>query len=420
MRQTLRRRRAAAALPLLSAALLESCGDGRFHSELDSELYAAPVRAAVERVVDAGRLPYGWHAHEVDGARLALSLGARDGDERLVFGRIADLALSAAGDTVFVLDAMEREVRAFSARGELLFRFGRRGKGPGEYEDPVSIARLPWSGAVAVWDAALQRLTVLSPGGEVRSTATPLRQSEIARTGRRLRAYGEGFLLEVRSDPYTVPPAKQRGFLVRLDTLGRVRDTLLEFAVPPVRGSTQQGAAGLVSETRLWAPQWTPEPRWDVSPDGEVAFAPGGPYEVYRLGADRGAVVKITRPWKPEKLTRRERMLNLRGWREHREPDDPVPLFVRELARRKSFARVRPAVMGVLAAGQGRVWARRFSAEDHWEGYARTWDAYGAYGGSDGVIRFPAGFHPVAVAGGRVWGFRQDELDVDYLEAYSL
>lgn len=406
--------RTAAVLPLL----LSGCGDERFDAELASDLYAAPVRATPARTVDAGPLPDTAAATRVDEAQRIFSVGAPDGDERYLFGEIADVALSRGGDTVYVLDRMERHVKAFSREGRYLFRFGRRGKGPGEYEDPISLVTLPWNGGLAVWDLNLQRLTLLHADGTTAETVTPMRQTEMARQGKRLRAFDGGFVMELNDDALVVAPEDQRGRLVRLDTLGQVRDTLFDFAIPPIRGSHRQAGGELISAHWEWAPHWTPKPTWDVFSDGEVVLAPGGRPEVFRFSQAGGATVRITRPWAPETITRRERVIRLRGSLERGMLAKQIPLFLHEHIHRENFARIRPSVTGVLIEPEGSIAMRRFDAGDQWMGLARTWDRVLATGRGSGSVRYPAGFEPHIVTVDRVYGLRRDTLDVDYLEAY--
>lgn len=399
--------------------LLAGCGDERFEAELASDLYASPVRATPARVVDAGPLPDTSAATRVEEAQRLFSVGAPDGDERYLFGEIADVALSRGGDTVYVLDRMERHVKAFTSEGRYLFRFGRRGKGPGEYEDPVSLVTLPWNGGLGVWDLNLQRLTLLNADGTTAGTVVPMRQTELARQGKRLRAFGGGFVMELNDDALVVAPEKQRGRLIRLDTLGQVRDTLFDFAIPPIRGSHQQTSDGeLMSAHWKNAPHWTPKPVWDVGREGDVVLAPGGRPEVFRFAPTGEVQLRITRPWMPETITRRERMIRLHGSVERGRLARQIPVFLHEQIHRGNFARVRPSVTGVLIESDGSIAMRRFDPADQWMGLGRTWDRVLPTGRGSGAVRYPAGFEPHVVTAGRVYGLRRDTMDVDYLEAY--
>lgn len=412
-----RRKRCLLALGIAASAA--GCGNERMDAELASPLYAQPVAARTVATVDAGEPLPAERAPEVPPARRVFSLGSADGDERYLFGQIADVATSGGGDTVYVLDRLEKRIKAFDAAGEFLFDFGREGNGPGEYQSPSSLVVLPWNGRLAVWDWEQQRLTVHAADGKVVGTMRPLREAKegVVRTGQRLRAYREGFLIEVHSDPMSVPPARQRGYLVRLDTLAQVRDTVLDFAIPTI--VAEQRSYGTSGTVNYWSspPDFTPSPTWDALQDGSVAFVPGGPYEVYRVGPDR-AVRRVKRPWTHHAVTRRERVINLRESQERGMFSKSIPMLLLEAINRKYFAATRPALSGALALEDGGVAARRFDVEDEWEGRSRTWDEYAPGGSPRGSVRYPEGFEPLLARHGRVYGVRRDDLAVEHLEVY--
>lgn len=99
-------------------------GNARAERELASELFTAPVALAGA----AGRRPPARAtrpAAELGDAHRILRI---DGDGEAEFGRIADVAPSASGDTLSVLDGMSASVSAFGADGRFLFAFGGRGR----------------------------------------------------------------------------------------------------------------------------------------------------------------------------------------------------------------------------------------------------------------------------------------------------
>lgn len=94
---------------------------------------------------------------------------SRDAD---AFGRVAYVALRRNGDVV-VADDQSHRVSVFGADGQLKRQIGRQGQGPGEFELPWLIAILSGD-SVAVWDAALARVSVFSPSHAfVRSSSLP-------------------------------------------------------------------------------------------------------------------------------------------------------------------------------------------------------------------------------------------------------
>lgn len=414
-----RRWRAVGALALIAATAGFSAElRTRTHTrhELASPLFASPVDLApvAERVVPAPS----------DRARAAFARVLRiDGGTREapVFGRLADVAPSRSADTLYVLDEMEARVSAFDARGRFLFEFGSKGPGPGEFRGPTRLLVLPWSGEVGVWDPVAQRLTLHAPDGSRPRVVDPAAGSRrtTSRTVQRIAAFRDGFVMEVHADPLEVRPDLQRGALVRLDTGFRAADTLVRFAVPGVRAWHVETAAGSSATTWLNPPVFSPTPAWDLLADGTVLFAPGGPAEAYRLSAE--GALRVRWNTAPERVTRRDRLRRLEGEIDtglFRAPD--VPLGFLEALHRRFFARVRPAVTGVLAGPAGEAWLRRFGTEESWLGHAREWDRTGWDGAARTTVTMPPRFRPVRIAGSLMYGIASDEMYVDRVEIYRL
>lgn len=67
-----------------------------------------------------------------------LAIGAVDGPDEHLFGRIAGVAQDSTG-RVFIADAQSSDVRVFTPEGRYAFVIGRAGSGPGEFRDPCCI-----------------------------------------------------------------------------------------------------------------------------------------------------------------------------------------------------------------------------------------------------------------------------------------
>lgn len=391
-------------------------GDARAERELASALFTRPVALAPASEVE---LPAGAPAgvRPLGDAQRVLRIGGDAG--QAAFGRIADVAPGRSGDTVYVLDGMSASVSAFAADGRFLFAFGGRGGGPGEFRRPVQLLVLPWSGEVAVWDVEAQRLTVHTPAGEVARVLAPGAPGDGGRV-ERIRAFGGGYVMEVHSDPLRVSPAAQRGALVRLDTAARGAAALFGFAIAGVNASHAEAGPGTSVTTWLRPPVWSPEPRWDVQPEGTVLFAPGGPDEAYRVEPS-GRATRLRGAVRPARVTRRDRLRQLAGERDRRIIGSPTtPVTVLEPLNRRFYAAVRPAVTGVLAGAGGALWTRGFDSRDGWQGFSRTWRRVRADGRPVPPVRVPAGFEPLRVVGGTVYGVAEDAMHVERVEAYRV
>ena len=76
-----------------------------------------------------------------------------------------------------------------------------------------------------------------------------------------------------------------------------------------------------------------------------------------------------------------------------------------------------PGYSGVLAAGDGTVWAGLYSPDPV---AATVWHVYAPAGEWLGGVRMPPGFTPHAIRDGRVAGVWRDSLGVEHVRVYGL
>jgi hypothetical protein len=102
----------------------------------------------------------------VDAQALPISFGqAQTVGQAEELGSVMDAALGPDG-SVYVVDFSNSRVVAFSPGGERRWSFGRRGRGPGEFQMPyrVDVRR---DGTVFVYDAGVGEVTTISPEGRM-------------------------------------------------------------------------------------------------------------------------------------------------------------------------------------------------------------------------------------------------------------
>ena len=101
-----------------------------------------------------------------------------------VFGADAALGSALAGrvapnGNVYVVDHVNAQTVAFSPEGRLLWRRGRKGRGPGEFQLPYRLDVRP-DGTVLVYDLATSEITSMSPAGRyVGRARLPFRFAQI-------------------------------------------------------------------------------------------------------------------------------------------------------------------------------------------------------------------------------------------------
>jgi hypothetical protein len=94
-----------------------------------------------------------------------VSIGVLDGPAEYQLFDVVAAARQSDGDLVLV-DGGTREVRLYDGDGVFLTKFGGRGSGPGEFQDPVQVLVAPGD-TLLVWDDVLARVTRFSSGGEL-------------------------------------------------------------------------------------------------------------------------------------------------------------------------------------------------------------------------------------------------------------
>jgi hypothetical protein len=128
----------------VTAVLVQGCGTG----EPDSSNTAVPAGDAIP----SRALAF------VD------SIGVELGDSNYVFGSIEAVSHTAGGN-LLVLDRPACSVKEYTPEGDFVRSLGRRGSGPGEFINPLSMTRLT-DGRIAVLDQQTGGLHLFSPEGE--------------------------------------------------------------------------------------------------------------------------------------------------------------------------------------------------------------------------------------------------------------
>lgn len=93
-----------------------------------------------------------------------MKVGLLDGEDAYVFGKIQDV-VALPGGGFAVLDGFSYELRWFDNRGRWVATAGRKGRGPGEFEEP-DVAEVDETGRVWVIDRRNIRLSAFRPTGE--------------------------------------------------------------------------------------------------------------------------------------------------------------------------------------------------------------------------------------------------------------
>jgi hypothetical protein len=101
-----------------------------------------------------------------------LQIGELDGPEEFLFVFISDVAVNSKGD-IYVADRQLNEIRKFDKDGEYLLTIGRKGQGPGEFQNIKAIAVNMHDDLIA-FDGMLGRVSIFSDNRELIKTTKKL------------------------------------------------------------------------------------------------------------------------------------------------------------------------------------------------------------------------------------------------------
>ncbi len=218
----------------------------------------------------------GLPVHE---ARIDLAIGTTEGDGPDVFGRIGGL-LELPDGRILVADMLANEIRAFSAAGEPLFRFGREGDGPGELAAPCCLALDP-DGLVWVREASNGRYSAFRVHADGAEFVRSLTQQHGASGLTEPTTFdAQGHLVDVGARPSEEGGFERTRFL--MNAAGEVVDT--EVAIPA--SLTDLGShkvQGNINGQPALVFLWQPFASRAVSahgPGGRHALGVSGVYEI--------------------------------------------------------------------------------------------------------------------------------------------
>jgi hypothetical protein len=131
-------------------------------------LVAAGVPASAQVQVIRADGPPAWGTN----VRLmrSFAVGSLDGPPEYAFGSVHQV-VGEKGGGFYVHDFREMQVRRYDAAGRFVTKIGRKGNGPGEYQQLLGMAVLGDS-LLVTWDPPNARATVFDRDGTVRSSFT--------------------------------------------------------------------------------------------------------------------------------------------------------------------------------------------------------------------------------------------------------
>lgn len=395
---------------------------------------APHLTAAVDTVDGIPRISYpaepagplGWSLDTV------AILGDAFAEDVYQFDQVSTGGLASDLDgNLYVLDRQGGRVLKYGPDGRHRATFGRKGEGPGELSQPISLAVGPGDTAW-VSDFSNSRLTGYPrDGGDPRTIPLP---GEGVIPGERLAALEGGFITLMRplfglsrgsgGRMQVARPGQEDGEdagppvlpVMRLTPSLEPTDTLWASPEPPM-DMVQLEAAGRIMVTMM-SREYHPEFQWAGFPDGGIVVSDSAAYVLHVLDADGRRVRTIVRDPPPRSTTDADRELARERVREQSAggiriggsgPDEETRnRMLEQRLEKMTFADVIPRVVELRTDPADRIWVG--VSEDTPDEVDRI-DVYRRDGTLLGEIRdFP--MPDVFLGPDRIGVLRRDELDV--------
>jgi len=337
------------------------------------------------------------------------------------------LAIDGADQQLFVIDFAKGSRTAL----------GRQGSGPGEYRAPAGLFRLPGD-TIWVLDAAQMRIAAFSPDLKP-GTAFPFllfdQQSSMALSGpyfadSRGRVYGSAMPIKAAQSgsgaklqiPDTVG-------VVRVDARDKDKGSRTEITRVRIRstGTPEMQRSGNTLKYTMAFPGLVPSDVWTVFPDGRVAIVRGGPYTVEFIAADGKKSTPVSVPYERFKVTDDDKKAELvEAKREMGDQQKAVQKMMPanfsmtfELTAPDKWPNEYPAVGGfaIIPAADGKLWVKRAIPVRRGR---EQWDVIDRSGKLVARWQLPPKVTVVAAGDGVVYTVRTDEDDLRYVQKVAL
>lgn len=313
-----------------------------------------------------------------------VEIGATEEDDAYLFTRVVTAARLDT-DELVVAEFTTNDLRVFDSTGQLVRRIGRRGRGPGEFQQLSWVGVTP-TGFIGVHDGTIRRLTRFSSGGELLGIADlPSPPESRGTTGLVIGQFGDGSLL--RRWFVSMPDMPNPGLEMVRDSIGLYVVTQDGSAYRPVGRFPGREDIRVVGRVIMQRPA-------PFGLETVIAVADStyyvGTQESYEIRAFRktGELFRILRRREsPQPVTAdlRATWQRIRDQEVARMESSPRPAEVLEAARYNIMPRTLPAYGLIRVDRAGNLWVQDYLPFPEQDSVS-TWAVYGP----DGALRATA------------------------------
>ena len=351
--------------------------------------------------------------------RLTLQIGVESGDPSQQFTEIA-AATRLADGSIAIADRRTSEIRIFDASGKFLRKLGRRGQGPGEFNEIADI-RVIGRDTLVAWDA-FGRFTVFSPTGNVARTFTLRADPDSGRpVGLARGALGDGSFFAYRVARIPAPPneaavrdTQHVSLYTRDGAYVRSVGNFLGLERLLDAGGSMPGPDGVLRAA--WSVRGKPFARETYMRTGAewLYVARGDRYEI--LGFDRTGTLKriIRTDGEPAPVTSAIIVAHRAERRSRNSPSRPI---VDPKIDASWYPKVLPAYGALRIDPAQRLWVQDYPIPGEKQ---HRWKVFDRNGALLGTVLSPADVEILEIGTDYLLGWWRDDLDVEYLRMYAL
>ncbi len=345
-----------------------------------------------------------------------VSIGVAEGAPENMLDRVAG-GFRFPDGRIVIANGGTQEVRVYDARGRLLSSGGRRGEGPGEYQQLTRV--FPYGDSILAFDFRLQRLSILSADGKY------VRSFNMPRLGAGYSAQPVGTLRDATIVVQATrqfmmgdsPPGVNResAVLYRVSRTGEALDSLA--AVPGweryVRTVQVNGRAGFTVDALPFACVPVVAVRGD-----RVFVGASDSYEIDVYSPDGKRERRITHNQPNRRVTRAD----VDRFQEARiasaaAQSELYKQRTQEALQEMKTPDVMPAYSNLHVDTDGNLWVQDYRAEG--ETHTR-WTVFDRSGRAVARVNGPDGFTVLDIGKDGIVGLSRDQLEVEHVGLYRL
>ncbi len=229
-----------------------------------------------------------------------LTIGVEEGDENYMFGNQIFLNTDDGGN-IYVTDQNSRIVKKYDSNGNFIQSIGRKGQGPGEFQD-MSVARFTSEGNIYLNDAKIQRLSFFTKEGDY------LRGVKFPKLFERVTINSKGFYIARSVDNVELGNGKKWDYFYGL--FDKNFNSVAEFLRMP-QGADGKGkkadSIAQVSANFLSEIAFQPNVSYVLDKNDVIYFGYPENYEIKVYSAEGKLMKIIQRDFKPVEIRERHK-----------------------------------------------------------------------------------------------------------------